>query len=126
MFNKTLFSYTIVFGLFFGIASVMAFSRVIQEGEKTYIVDRHGERWEVSQARSIGFEPERFQYGIGRNAFTPLDDSSLTQDTAGISRSQRVIGVSDGNVANAYSVSRLRHHETANSFLGDTPITAAY
>ena len=126
MFNKTLFSYTMVFGLFFGIASVMAFSRVIQEGENTYIVDRHGERWDVSQARSIGFEPERFQYGIGRNAFTPLDDSSLTQDTAGISKSQRVIGVSDGNIANAYSVSRLRHHETANSFLGGKAITAAY
>jgi hypothetical protein len=126
MFNKTLFSYIIIFGFVIGIASVMAFSKVIQEGEKTYIVDRHGERWDVSQARSIGFEPERFQYGIGRNAFTPLDDSALSQDSAGISTSQRVIGVSDGNVANAYSVSRLRHHETANSFLGDKPITAAY
>ena len=126
MFNKTLFSHIIIFGLFIGIASVTAFSRVVQEGEKTYIVDRHGERWDVSQARSVGFEPERFQYGIGRNAFIPLDDSALSQDTAGISASRRVIGVSDGNVANAYSVSRLRHHETANSSLGDKPITAAY
>ena len=126
MFKKVIFFNIIFFGVIVIIVSVLAFSRVIQEGEKTYIVDRHGERWDVSQARSIGFEPERFQYGIGRNAFTPLDDSSFTQDTAGISTNQRVIGVSDGNVANAYSVSKLRHHETANSFLGDKPITAAY
>ena len=126
MFKKVIFFNIIFFGVIAIIFSVLAFSRVIQEGEKTYIVDRHGERWDVSQARSIGFEPERFQYGIGRNAFTPLDDSSFTQDTAGISANQRVIGVSDGNVANAYSVSKLRYHETANSFLGDKPITAAY
>jgi len=126
MLKKILFFGIIFFGVITVIVSVSAFSRVIQEGDTTYIVDRHGERWDVSQARSIGFEPERFQYGIGRNAFTPLDDSSLTQDTTGISRSQRVIGVSDGNAANAYSVSRLRRHETANSFLGDKPITAAY
>ncbi len=126
MFKKILFCNIIFFGFIAIIVSVPAFSRVIQEGDTTYIVDRHGERWDVSQARSIGFEPERFQYGIGRNAFTPLDDSSLTQDTTGISRSQRVSGVSDGNAANAYSVSRLRRHETANSFLGDKPITAAY
>ena len=126
MFKKILFFNIIFFGVITVIVSALAFSRVIQEGDITYIIDRHGERWDVSQARSIGFEPERFQYGIGRNAFTPLDDSSLTQDTTGISRSQRVIGVSDGNAANAYSVSRLRRHETANSFLGDKPITAAY
>ena len=94
--------------------------------EKTYIVDMHGERWDVTQAMSIGFEPRRFRHGIGRNAFTPLDDSSLSQDTSDARMSQRVIGVSDGKDANAYSVSKLYHHETANSFLGDAPITAAY
>jgi hypothetical protein len=42
-----------------------------------------------------------------------------------ISGRYRIIGDSDGNTANAYSVSKLQHHETANSFLGDKPIAAA-
>ncbi|MBW2431834.1 MAG: hypothetical protein JRF56_23000, partial [Deltaproteobacteria bacterium] len=53
------------------------FSRAIEENGKSYIVDLHGERWEVTQAKSIGFDPARFRHGIGRNAFTPLDDSGL-------------------------------------------------
>ena len=33
---------------------------------KTFITDRTGEKWDVSQAANIGFDPRRFQYGIGR------------------------------------------------------------
>jgi hypothetical protein len=124
--TKTVFIYILFFWIV-GIAGWgFAFSRVIEDGGKTYIVDLHGEHWDVTQARSIGFDPQRFQHGIGRNAFKPLDDSSLTQETGAVSKSQRVIGVSDGKEANAYSVSRLQRHETANGFLGDQPITAAY
>ena len=103
-----------------------AFSKVVHEGDSTYIVDRHGERWDVSQSRSLGFMPERFQHGIGRNAFTPLDDSSLKDTGETASQSLRVIGISDGKQANAYSVPRLWRHEVANSSLGDKKIAAAY
>ena len=112
-------------GLLYLILSDPAFSRVIRDGDRTFIVDMHGERWDVTQAMSIGFEPGRFRHGIGRNAFTPLDDTSMSEDPSN-ARNQRVIGVSDGKAANAYSVSKLYRHETANSFLGDAPITAAY
>ena len=80
MLNKSLnlYMFIMVLALFAAIGSLAgAFSKVIHDGDSTYIVDRHGERWDVTQARSIGFMPERFQHGIGRNAFTPLDDSSL-------------------------------------------------
>ena len=126
MFKKIIFLSMFLTGSFYLIGSAPAFSGVLQDGEKTYIVDRHGERWDVTQAMSIGFEPQRFRHGIGRNAFTALDDSLLSADTSGARMNQRVIGVSDGKTANAYSVSKLYRHETANSFLGDTPITAAY
>ena len=106
----------LVFGLIYLIISTPAFSRVIRDGEKTFIVDMHGERWDVIQAMTIGFEPGRFRHGIGRNAFTPLDDRSMSEDTSN-ARNQRVIGVSAGKAANAYSVARLYRHETANSFL---------
>ena len=124
--SKKLIVFSILlFGLLFLILSAPAFSRMIRDGDKTFIVDMHGERWDVTQALSIGFEPGRFRHGIGRNAFTPLDDSSMSEGTSN-ARNQRVIGVSDGKDANAYSVSKLYRHETANSFLGDAPITAAY
>ena len=124
--SKKLIVFSILlFGLLYLILSAPAFSRVIRDGDKTFIVDMHGERWDVTQALSIGFEPGRFRHGIGRNAFTPLDDSSMSEGTSN-ARNQRVIGVSDGKDANAYSVSKLYRHETANSFLGDAPITAAY
>ncbi len=115
----------LIFGFIYLIVSAPAFSRVIRDGKKTFIVDMHGERWDVTQAMTIGFEPGRFRHGIGRNAFTPLDDTSMSADPSH-ARNQRVIGVSDGKDANAYSVSKLYRHETANSFLGDTPVAAAY
>ena len=102
------------------------FSRAIEENGKIYIVDLLGERWDVTQAKSIGFDPDRFRHGIGRNAFTPLDDSYLKASSPDVSKSTRVIGISDGKEARAYSVPRLYRHEIANSRIGDQPIAAAY
>ena len=116
----------VVLGVVFAIVLSQAFSRVIQEKGKTYIVDLHGERWDVSQALTIGFKPHRFQHGIGRDAFTPLDDSQFSKDSAGVGRNERVIGISEGDDANAYAISKLWRHEVANSFIGEKPITAAY
>ena len=129
MFHRTFYVYNLILALaLFGALGSMAgaFSKVIHEGDSTYIVDRHGERWNVTQARSIGFMPERFQHGIGRNAFTPLDESSLKDQSSKASKSLRVIGVSDGKEAHAYSVPRLYRHEVANSSIGDKQIVAAY
>ena len=129
MFHKTFYVYLfiMVLALSAAIGSLAgAFSKVIHDGDSTYIVDRHGERWDVTQARSIGFMPERFQHGIGRNAFTPLDDSSLKDQSSKVSKSLRVIGISDGKEARAYSVPRLYRHEVANSSIGDKQIVAAY
>ena len=129
MLNRLLYLY--IFMMVLALSAVIgslagAFSKVIHDGDSTYIVDRHGERWDVTQARSIGFMPERFQHGIGRNAFTPLDDSSLKDQSPTVSKSLRVIGISDGKEARAYSIPRLYRHEVANSSIGDKQIAAAY
>ena len=107
------------------ISSGFTFSKAIQENGKNYIVDLHGERWDVTQAKSIGFDPERFRHGIGRNAFTPLDDSQLKDESPNFSNNTRIIGISDGKEARAYSVPRLYRHEVANSSIGDQAIAAA-
>ena len=129
MIHKILYLYIIALVLSISMAIATgggAFSKVVHEGDSTFIVDRHAERWDVTQARSLGFMPDRFQHGIGRNAFTPLDDSFLKDNTEKTSQSLRVIGISDGKQANAYSVPRLWRHEVANSSLGDKKIAAAY
>jgi hypothetical protein len=126
MFRKVIILKIILLGLILGIALNQAFSKVIEEKGKTYIVDWHGERWDISQAMTIGFKPHRFQHGIGRNAFTPLDDSNFSGNNAGVQRNERVIGIAEGDRANAYAISKLWRHEVANSFIGEKPITAAY
>ena len=99
---------------------------VIRKGEKAYIEDQDGERWDVTQAKSLGFKPERFQYGIGRNAFTPLDDSSLSDDSSAVLRNPRVIGITDGTEARAYAIPKLRYHEIANTRIGTKPVAVGY
>ena len=47
----------IIFGFILLILAGTALSYVMNEGDKTYIVDRTGERWDVTQAKSIGFRP---------------------------------------------------------------------
>jgi hypothetical protein len=126
MLRKTLIAILIVFGILWFFNSGIASSYVTKEGGKTYIVDQRGEKWDVTQAESIGFKPEGFQFGIGRNAFTPLDDSSVTEDTGSVPKDLRVIGVKEGSEAKAYSVPRLKWHEIANSNLGSEPIAVGY
>ena len=101
-------------------------SPVLKEAEKIYIVDRTREQWDVTQAVSLGFDPEGFQFGLGRNAFTTLDDSLLTDDTSNISKNTRVIGVTDGSTAKAYTISRLFGHEISNSSIGSEAVAVSY
>ena len=126
MLKKT-FSFFILFlCLAYFITSGTAFSSVLREADKIYIVDQTGERWDVTQAKSIGFDPHRFQYGIGREAFTPLDESYLSDDTFFVSSGLRVIGVTVGTEAHAYSVPKLRRHEIANTMIDSKPIAVGY
>ncbi len=99
---------------------------VIKKGEKIYIEDQTGERWDVTQANSLGFKPERFQYGIGKNAFTPLDDSYLKNDSSSGFKNFRVIGIANDSEARAYSVPKLKYHEVANTKIGDKKVAVGY
>jgi hypothetical protein len=126
MFTKALYLRIILLSFTLLLLSAIAYPYVLRESDKTYIVDQTGERWDVTQAKSIGFKPERFQYGIGRNAFMPLDDSYLSDDADISDRNTRIIGVEDGSQAQAYSVRKLMRHEIANSKIGSKPIAVGY
>ena len=126
MFTKALYLRIILLSFTLLLLSAIAYPYVLRESDKTYIVDQTGERWDVTQAMSIGFKPERFQYGIVRNAFMPLDDSYLSDDADISDRNTRIIGVEDGSQAQAYSVRKLMRHEIANSKIGSKPIAVGY
>lgn len=99
---------------------------VFRENDDVFLVDRTGERWDITQAVSIGFDPHGFQFGIGRNAIRPLDGSGLNINSEGLNSNTRVIGVENGPDAQAYVIRKLTRHEIANTQLGGTPIAAAY
>lgn len=113
--------------LFF--ASTEASAVVSREGGKVTIIDRTGERWDVTQAAALGFSPGGFQYGIGRNAIRPVDDSGMGDRPATSGTNPRVIAVEGAGGrkgARAWSVPLLSRHEIANSRIGDRQIAAAY
>lgn len=124
--KKTFSAFTLFLFLTYFIAIGTAFSFVLREADKIYIVDQTGERWDVTKAKSIGFDPHRFQYGIGKEVFTPLNESYLSDDTSFISKGLRVIGVVGGTESHAYSVSKLRRHEIANTTIDSKPIAVGY
>ena len=108
------------------LACTVCFSEVITKNGKTFIKDRKGEKWEITQAVSIGFRPYHFEYGLGRNAFSPLDDSHLRNASKNIPQQLRIIGVQGKNESKAFSIKKLSGHEISNSYIDDTPIAAAY
>ena len=80
----------------------------------------------MTQAKTLGFKPGSFQYGIGKNTFTPLDDSYLSQGSSSKFQNPRVIGIADGEEARAYSVPKLRYHEIANTQINDKKVAVGY
>ena len=112
--------------LFSVVFSNSAEARVEKEGDNYFIVDRTGERWDITQAVSIGYDPSKFEFGIGRHAFRPLDESDWDSGSGRTPSNLRVIGIAGESDVHAYSVNRLQYHETANTFLGAEPVVAGY
>ena len=115
----------ILFSVLFLVCTV-SLAGVIQKDGKTFIRDRTGEKWDITQAVSIGFNPNEFEFGLGRNAFSPLDDSLLQDATKSIPQRLRILGVSGENETKAFAINKLRGHEIANSRIDDKPIAAVY
>ena len=127
MIMKNLIIIKIVIVLFvLGAPQASLSARVETSGNKTYIVDRTGERWDVTQSRKLGFIPQRFQYGIGKNAFTPLQDEDFGNQSPSNFEHARIIGVATDSDAHAYTVNRLRKHEIANTTIAGKAIAAGY
>ena len=106
--------------------SPIATAEFIEDKGHTYLIDQTAERWDITQAVSIGFEPRDFEFGIGRNAFRPLSESDWSSDVDNKITNFRVIGITAGNEAHAYSVYKLSQHEIANTMLASDPVAVGY
>ena len=105
---------------------IVTAQNVDKKDGKIYLIDQGGESWDISQAVSLGFKPESFQFGIGRNAIRPVDDTSLSDDREFIFGSPRIIGIENKDESHAYVVSKLARHEIANTTIGAEAIAVGY
>lgn len=115
-----------VIAIALAVLPVAAGAFVVSEEGKTFIVDRLGEKWEITQAVGLGFKPGGFKHGIGRNAFHTLDDTHLSDEARDVPGRTRVIGIAGATEARAYSVKKLTRHEIANSYLDGAPVAVGY
>ena len=124
--NHSIFYRMLVVLIFSLVLIQTATAEAIEDNGHTYLIDQTGERWDITQAKSIGFEPRHFEFGIGRNAFRPLNESDWSTGVDNNIPNFRIIGVADGDDAHAYSVPKLYHHEIANTMLASNPILTGY
>ena len=122
---KNIFLYTVMVIFVWLTLNSAVLGYVVKKDGKHFIVDQLGEYWDVTEARTLGFRPEKIQYGIGRHTFITLDDSHLKEPEY-LFDSHRVIGVEGQGEAHAYSVGKLARHEIANTTLGQSNVAAAY
>lgn len=100
--------------------------QVITKENTTFIIDRTGEMWDITQAVSIGFLPHKFQYGIGKNAFTPLQNKDFVTKEFYSPSNLRIIGLSGEKEAHAYAINLLRFHEIANTTIDEQAVAVGY
>ncbi|UCG79398.1 MAG: DUF3179 domain-containing protein [Nitrospirota bacterium] len=124
--KKAIAFFLLILGVSLYMLNSSSYSSAIKVGDKTFLIDRAGEKWDITQAVSIGFKPERFEFGLGRNAFTPLNDNFLTDPKDGTSNRMRVIGISKGHEAKAFSLRRMARHEITNSSIGGKPVAVGF
>ena len=96
-----------------------------------FIVDATGKKWEIGHAvRQYGFEPGKFQFGLGPNAIPPiLEPKMIWPGQPGYppaSSTFLVLGTSLEEDARAYSIQRLSFNEVANDKFGDVHVAVAY
>lgn len=96
-----------------------------------YIRDLTNKLWDVTHAvNEYGFDPKRFQYGLGPFAIRPiLVPKYITADDPefnDIPEDNVVIGVVMNGSARAYPLSLLRKHEIANEKFNPTFVAVGY
>ena len=101
-------------------------SKVQYEGDSVFLTDRTGEKWNITDAvEKYEMIPENFHYGLGRNAFVPINNPEpLSSPPNG--GDPFVFGASFNGIDRAYSRQSLLQHETVNDLFQGKPVLVVY
>ena len=100
-------------------------------GERAFITDRYGERFDVTHAeQKYGMSRYGFEFGIGKNTIPPLDHPDMLAPgdpnyPSNWSR-ERIIGTKLGDETRSYPISPLSGHEIVNETFGNIQAAVAY
>ena len=96
-----------------------------------FITDYTGKKWNVTHAvTEYGFDPDRFQYGLGQFAIRPIQNPEfISNGDPGFPDSHDqtvVLGVRIGDDARAYALRHIISHEVVNDNFDDLSVAPAY
>lgn len=91
------------------------------------IIDAEGVKWDVTHAEEkYGMFANQFQYGLGPNAITPVNDPQFLspgdKDYPKNTDTFMVLGVSIDGDSRAYPMVILGRHEVVNDEFGNQPV----
>ena len=106
-------------------------TEVIEEGDRIFIMDATGKRWDVTHAvQNYGFDASRFEHGLGPNAITPINNPRMIspgqEGYPDQNQTFTILGTSLNGDARAYPLDVLIRHEMANEKFGPQHVAVAY
>ena len=98
---------------------------------KIFITDRKGVKWDITHAvNKYGFEPAKFQFGLGENAIRPILNPQFLspgdQNYPNSNSQTIIIGFKLNNDVRAYPLSVLDLFEVADDRFDSTFVAVAY
>ena len=103
----------------------------IEAGESLFIIDRTGERWDITHAaEKYGFRAENFQYGLGKNAIPSIDypDMFLPGEPGYPPANDNftLVAARIRSDARAYPLFVMKSHEIVNESFSGQLVAVAY
>jgi len=103
----------------------------VTEDDRITITDHTGKVWDITHAvNEFGFDPEKFQYGVGIGTIPPVfDPQFVAPGEAGFPSASvnfLVLGTQISNDARAYVIPALSTHEVVNDRFGEAYVAVAY
>ncbi len=103
----------------------------IEAGESLFIIDRTGERWDITHAaEKYGFRAENFQYGLGKNAIPSIDYPDMFQPgEPGYPLANDnfiIIAARIRSDTRAYPIFVMKSHEIVNESFSGQLVAVAY
>jgi hypothetical protein len=101
------------------------------DSNRIFIRDRTGKEWDVTHAvNKYGFDPKRFQFGLGPFAIQPILEPKFLSpedpDFGSVNGDVIVIGAKLNGMARAYPLYILGSHEIVDEQFGPTHVAVGY